>query len=165
MGRRTAWTVVSFAAVGIAAAGAQAQNINVDFGPAAAGPSATYGAAGLPGVWNSIEGQSTPSVTYNLVDIYGNPTPVTLSQYGGMSLLTTSDPSVTGDDAALLDDYLITYDPTLESCLFVNGLEPGTYEVLMYAWMPNQPAVFSRVRHDLASMTVDVGGTWTGSHV
>ena len=60
-----------------------------------------------------------------------------------------SDPRVSGsrDDAALLNDALITYDPGLESCLFVNGLEPGMYEVTMYAWMPNAPSVFSRVRH------------------
>jgi hypothetical protein len=143
--------------------GARAQSLNVDFGQPANKPSDTYAAAGLPGVWNSIQGAAGP--TYNLVGLDGRPTSVTLSQSGSTSLLSASDPSVTGDDAALLNDALITNIAGQETCLFVHGLEPGMYEVLVYAWMPNAPAVKSRVRHDLSTMTQDIGGAWTGAHV
>ncbi|HEV8325681.1 MAG TPA: hypothetical protein VG389_28990 [Myxococcota bacterium] len=147
------------------AAVARAQSLNVDFGLPADAPSDTYGAAGLPGVWNSIEGDPNAPSAYALVGLDGAPTAVTLYQYGGTYLLSAADPSVSGDDAALLNDALITYDASLESCLFVNGLEPGTYEVTVYAWMPAAPSVLSRVRHDLSATTVDVGGAWTGAHV
>ena len=154
------------AAVVLASGGvARAQSLNVDFGLPPDAPAATYAAAGLPGVWNSIEGDPDGTgMMYPLVALDGSPTAVVLTQIGGTELLSASDPSVSGDDAALLNDALITYTSGLETCLFVNGLEPGTYEVTMYAWMPNAPAVMSRVRHDLATATEDVGGAWPGAH-
>src|SRR5262249_13512215 len=76
-----------------------------------------------------------------------------------------SDPSVSGDDAALLDDALITNIAGQEVCLGIHGLQPGMYEVLIYAWMPNASTVKSRARQDLSTMTIDVGGAWTGTHV
>src|SRR5215813_341006 len=142
---------------------ARAQAFNIDFGTAANKPADTYAAAGLPGVWNGIEGQS--GTTYALVGLDGRPTGVTLTQSGATSLISTSDSSVSGDDAALLDDALITTNASQEVCLGIHGLSPGTYEVLIYAWMPNAPTVKSRARQDLSTMTIDVGGAWTGSHV
>ncbi len=142
---------------------ASAQSLNVNFGPAGTAPSPTYAAAGLPGVWNNIEGTAGP---YMLVGLDGNPTSVTLDQSGASTLLSASDPSVTGDDAALLDHALVIYEPLPnETCLIIDGLEPGTYEVLIYAWMPNAPTVLSRVRQDLSTTTYDVGGAWPGAHV
>src|SRR6516162_3661320 len=138
---------------------ARAQAFNIDFGTAANKPAATYAAAGLPGVWNGIEGQS--GTTYPLVGLDGQPTSVTLTQSGATSLISMSDPSVTGNDAALLDDALITNIAGQEVCLGIHGLAPGTYEVLIYAWMPNAPSVKSRARQDLSTMTIDVGGAWT----
>jgi hypothetical protein len=142
---------------------ARAQAFNVDFGMPANKPADTYAAAGLPGVWNSIEGQS--GTTYALVGLDGRPTGVTLTQTGATSLLSTSDPSVSGNDAALLNDALITNIAGQEVCLGVHGLQPGMYEVLIYAWMPNAPNVRSRARQDLSTMTIDVGGAWTGTHL
>jgi hypothetical protein len=142
---------------------AHAESLNVKFGSGAA-PSPTYAAAGLPGVWNVVQGQSSPQVTYHLVGLDGQPTAVTLYQYGG-NLVAVTDPSVNGDDARLLNDSLVTHDPGLESCLFINGLRPGLYEVTTYAWMPNAPNVRSRVRHDLSTRIEDVGGAWSGMHV
>ena len=103
------------------------ESINVDFGLPGAGPSATYGAARLAGVWNSIEGQHTPftdpQVIYDLVDIDGEATGVTLYQFGGQDLVAEDDPSVTGDHALLLNDALVTHSQGLETCLWINGLE------------------------------------------
>ena len=145
------------------AGAAHGQSLNVDFGLAADAPSSTYAAAGLPGTWNSIPGVT--GTTYPLVGLDGRPTGVTISQIGGTELRSFTDPSVTGDAARLMNDALLTFDPGLEVCLFINGLAPGTYEVLMYAWMPTAPAVQSRVRHDLSTTTFNVGGAWPGGQV
>jgi len=161
--RRCLLATALVGALSAPAAPARGQAFNIDFGGPASKPADTYAAAGLPGVWNSVMGDS--SMTYPLVGLDGRPTSVTLSQSGATSFLSASDPSVSGDDAALLNDALITTDPTNEVCLFIHGLQPATYEVLVYAWMPNAPSVKSRVRQDLATMTIDVGGAWTGSHV
>src|SRR5262249_4235073 len=86
-----------------------AQSLNIDFGPAADAPSSTYAAAGLPGVWNSIEGEDSPMTTYPLVDLDGNATGVSLYNIGGTDLIIGHDASVSGDDAALMNDALVTY--------------------------------------------------------
>jgi hypothetical protein len=145
------------------------QSINIDFGQPGEGPEDSYGGAGLPGVWNSIEAEHTPftapEVIYGLVDIEGNETGVTLYQFGGMEIIDVTSAGVTGDDAELLGDSLVTHSLTLESCFWINGLENGTYEVITYGWMPNEPDVLSRVRFDFHPFTPLVGGEWTGDHV
>ena len=80
-------------------------------------------------------------------------------------MLDVNDTAVTGDDALLLDDFLVTYNPGLESCLYVNGLQAGTYEVLVYARMPD-PAVLSytSVDQEPGFPHWSVGGVWTGQH-
>ena len=160
--------IVLTAALGIATP-SLGQSFNIDFGLPDAGPSPTYAAAGLVGVWNSIEGEHTPfsnpQIIYDLVDLQGNPTGVTLYQFGGQELIAAHDPSIDGNDAILLNDALVTHSQNLESCLYINGLEIGTYEVITYAWMPNHPETISRVRHDFTPGVVSVGGAWTGAHV
>jgi hypothetical protein len=145
-------------AVLVAASPVAAQTINVNFGPTA--PSPNYAAAGGAGMWNAIAG--SPSVTYNLVASDGTPSGVTVSQAPTPTLLAGSDPSVTGDDATLLNNALLTTGA--ETCLFFNGFSAGTYEVLIYAWVPSQPSVLSRTRQDEAPSTIDVGGAWPGHH-
>jgi len=151
---------------------ASGQNFNVDVGEPGSQPNSSYAAAGLAGVWNSVRGTHiapfTPEPTEDddmLVDINGNPTGVGFHQFGGMDYVTTNDPSVSGNDASLLNDYLATHSETLESCMYLNGLENGTYEVLTYAWMPNEPAIDQLVRFDFHPGTQLVGGTWPGQHV
>ena len=141
------------------AAPASAQSVNVNFsaGPA---PSATYAAAGAAGTWNAVTGIA--GTTFKLVGLDGSKTPITVSQSPTTTLLTDTDPSVTGDDATLLDTGLVTTGA--ETRLAFNGFQPGTYEVLVYAWVPNGPTVKSRTRQDEAPTTIDVGGAWTGAH-
>ncbi len=145
-------------------AAAGGQSLNVDVGDAGSGPPASYAAAGRAGVWNSMLA-AHGTTEGGVVDLNGNPTPVTLTQIGGLELLTDADPGVTGDHALLMDDFLITYDPVLESCIFLDHLEPGTYEVLLYARMPD-PAVFSYadVDQEPGNPHVIVGGAWPGGH-
>jgi hypothetical protein len=140
---------------------AEAQSINISFGHSDGGPSSSYAAAGAAGVWNTITG--LPTSTFPLVAIDGSATGVTVSQSPTSTLITNPDLSLTGDDAALLNYGLDTSGA--ETCLFFNGFQPGTYEMLIYAWLPNQSNVKSRTRQDEAPSTIDVGGAWPGAHV
>ncbi len=146
------------------ATAAGGQSLNIDVGDAGSGPPSSYAAAGRAGVWNSMLAAHN-TTEGGLVDVDGNPTPVTLRQIGGLELLTDPDPAVTGDDALLLDDFLVTYDAVLESCIFLANLEPGSYEVLVYARMPD-PAVFSYadVDQEPGNPHAIVGGPWPGGH-
>lgn len=141
------------------------QAINIDLGHPGEGPSAGYRGAGLPGVWNTIEA-TDPQIEYALVDIHGNPTAAIVDQFGGTEILESpldqvGDPA--GDDASLLGDALITHT-TIESCLFFNGLENGWYEVITYAWMPEQPSIRANVHIDTNPTFTLVGGPWLGQH-
>ena len=64
-----------------------------------------------------------------------------------------------------MDDYLITFDEVLESCIFFDDLEPGEYEVIIYARMPD-PAIdsFTSVDQEVGIPHYEVGGTWPGNH-
>ncbi len=141
------------------------QSFNVDFGTPEAAPPATYAAAGQAGVWNAflaLHGTTQSA----LVDIDGNTTTVSMTQVGGFENLTADDPTTTGDDALLLDDYLVTFNSDLESCLFFDGLAAGEYEAWVYAWMPLSPAVegFTSVDQEVGFPHYQVGGSWVGQH-
>ena len=159
-----------FVLLALASSPVLAQSINVDFGEPPNGPSPTYAAAGLAGVWNSLRcDHSVPNpgphaVDDFMVDLQGNPTAVRLHQYGGTALVTSDDPATTGDDEKLLDDALFTYSIPLKTCLFFNGLENGTYEVLTYAFVPNQPQVTNRVFIDFTPGNFLTSGAFPGSH-
>lgn len=157
--------VISLLALGLAAAPAvSAQSLNFDFGTSGTGPPPTYAAAGPAGTWNSLTA-AHGSQTTGMLDLAGLPTAVSVSQIGGLALLEDGDPTVTGDHALLLDDFLVTYNAGLESCIFLDGLLPGLYEVLIYARMP-EPAVLSYTSVDQEAGTphFSVGGAWSGDH-
>ncbi len=155
----TRFTTVIGLSISAAAFG---QSFNIEFGSSTTGPPPTYAAAGLPGVWNNLLG--TNGVTYPVVDINGNATNVTVKNIGGTSLVSSDDPSTSGSDEALLDDYLVTFNPSLEVCLFFTNLQSGTYEVTTYAWTPNMPELQSFVTVDFSPPGQIVGGAWTGQH-
>lgn len=139
-----------------------AQSFNIDFGQPLTGPTSTYAGAGLPGYWNAIRGDR--STDYVLEDLAGNTTNVHFEQYGGTSLISSSDPSVSGDDALLMNDGLITHNPALDSCFYFNGLAPGTYELITYAWRPDYPTLMARSFVDNTPGVEITGGAWPGSH-
>lgn len=145
---------------------ASAQSFNIDISPGAlpSVPNSTYGAAGRPGVWFTTP--ATQGVTvFNLVDVNGNVTGASFFQFGGTETLNIADAALTGDDAALMNDCLITHTE-VENCLFFNGLEPGEYEVIVYARMPNQPKIISNadVDQEPGNPKKPVGGVWPGAH-
>lgn len=148
------------------------QSFNVDVGVASDPPKSTYAGAGQAGHWNNVSGAHitpfTPNATPSddmLLDLEGNATGVGFHQYGGMDLQSVESSDATDtDDAKLMNDYLVTHSIPLESCLYLNGLENGLYEVITYAWFPNQPATMQLVRFDFVPGTTLVGGTWSGGH-
>lgn len=153
------------AAALLAAATGRAQSININFaGPLVSGPSATYPAAGLTGTWNVIEGDNGVEY-FHLRRLDNLQSPVWIRNIGGTDLVTSNHPLTSGDDQSLMDDYLITYNPNLEVCLFFYDLEDGAYEVISYAWLPSQPLVDSYVTVDYSGdPSAFVGGQWRGTH-
>lgn len=157
----------------IAAASANAQSFNVEVGSADTVPGASYAAAGLKGKWNAIQATHvTPFMTAPhpqaepLFDLNGTPTNVVVHQFGGMDLDAKTDDLTDGDDAALMNDYRATHSTALETCLYINNLIPGDYEVTTYAWMPVDNSMVSKVRFDFSPYIPLVGGSaWPGEHV
>ena len=144
-----------------------AQSINIDLGsPDDPAPDPGYRAAGLPGVWNKFDALTT-NFEYPLVGLDGLAIPATVDQFGGTEIQKAplgnpGDP--TGNDAIFMRDALITHSP-IENCLFFDALQPGTYEVLTYAWMPIRPAVLNIVRIDNNPTQTLVGGDWPGAQL
>ena len=138
-----------------------AQSINISFGVSPIGPGGDYGAAAQVGYWNQITG--TQGDNYALKDLNGDPTGVTILNFGGTDTIFQNHPELTGGDERLLEEFLVTYTPPLETCLFINGLEPGMYRVITYAWLPQSPEIDSLVRVDFAGQgPTMVGGEWPG---
>jgi len=154
--------LVSAFAIALFAAPLSAQSFNLDYGQPNTGPSSSYGGAGLAGYWNSIQGMSG---TYLLKDITGAQTNVQYSQSGAAAVITDNDPNVTGDDALLMNDGLITYTYGTDSCFYFSGLQPGTYELITYAWRPNHPAQTAKTFVDSTPGVEISGGAWPGSQV
>lgn len=149
-------------ALALSASQLSAQSFNLDFGEPATGPSSSYAAAGLPGYWNAIRADSTPD--YILSNLTGNATNVHFHQVGGAPMVPANDPSINGDDALLLNDGLITFNPGLDSCFYFNGLTPGTYELITYAWRPNDPTLMAKSFVDNTPGLEISGGAWPGYH-
>jgi hypothetical protein len=160
-------TCTMFAASALAMAfttAAAGQSFNLDIGQPGAGPPDTYAAAGYAGFWMSLPG--TQGVNYaNLVDVNGHATAARFNQIGGTQTLLANDPELAGDDATLMNDFLITHT-NVENCLFFHDMEPGKYIVLLYARMPAQPGVDSRTNVDQepGNPHLLVGGVWPGHH-
>lgn len=161
---------VSFSCLGMAwvclvcAQPATGQSFNLDFGQPDDGPPPTYAAAGRAGHWHSLPA-SHGTTTPDLVDIHGQVTGVSLLQIGGLETVSGVDPATEGDDALLLDDYLVTFDEGLESCIFLDGMQPGLYEVLIYARIPDDTVLsYTSVDQEPGLPHLEVGGVWTGDH-
>ncbi len=147
-----------------AACPASGQSFNIDIGPGAVAPPDTYGGAGQPGHWESLAATQGQGYS-NLVDVNGVTTGVGFTQFGGTQTLTVADADLSGSDARLMNDYLVSFS-MIENCLFFNGLEPGSYEVIIYARMPAQPTVLSltNVDEEADNPHLLVGGVWPGQH-
>src|SRR5690349_10974788 len=161
---RSLSTIVSITCACVLTASAAAQSVNIRFGTNATAPSAAYGAAGKPGVWNSF--QVTPGWAHqSLVGLQGAPIAAQYYQYGNASMLTHDNPLTAGDDEKLMDSMLLSTNSPVDGCFWIEGLWLGPYEVTLYALTPNNASLLSRTRVDNGSPgPVMVGGAWPGAH-
>lgn len=144
---------------------AYAQSFNINMAPPGTVPPASYGGAGQAGQWITVN-TAQGVYTFNLVDINGNVTNARFLQIGGSELRISDDPGTNGADDLLMDDCMVTYTPTLETCFWVRDLVPGVYETIVYAMMPNRPDVMSYVSSDEEPgyPHKTIGGAWPGNH-
>ncbi len=149
-------TIAAVALLGSTAAG---QSINVDQGNAAGGPSAGYGAAGLPGTWNVVT--AGPGVPQALVNLMGAAATATITRNFAADL-SFDDVGTSGDDERLLDDGIGDMGDVVATVTLA-GLLPGTYQVIAYAWTPTVPgdSTLVLVNEELAPMLL-AGGPWPG---
>lgn len=141
-----------------------AQTINVDFGTPGSGPSSSYAAAGRFGAWNVL-GVMPSGVRFNLVGRDGLPINSRVYNIGGTSMLNTSNPAISGDDALLMNDMFLSFNNPIDLCIFFENMLNGDYEVITYALTPDNPMLLSRVRVDFANEgPVLIGGGWLGQH-
>jgi hypothetical protein len=143
---------------GALVAPASAQGFNVDFAKIYGTPSSAYGAAaGQTGFWNHKD-HTTASIT--LLDTTGTPTAVSLAHTATPLVLGHNHPSTTGDQQALLDDFLDG-----NKTITFTGLANGNYAVYTYAWGPESGTYLTRVRVTGANEPDKVvGGSWAGDH-
>ncbi|MGE3166605.1 MAG: dockerin type I repeat-containing protein [Planctomycetota bacterium] len=132
-----------------------AQSINVNFGTTAL--PVDYAGVGLPGFWNVTSGAQGP--VHPLMSLAGQPTSVNFTNIGGTALLTQASPAP-GVDGDLMTQYLVTHNPNLEVCIFFHNLQPGTYLVIAYTWLPNASSLVS-VDQAVGPDEL-VGGPWPG---
>ena len=150
---------------------AAAQAVNVDIGDffAFGLPSSSYGAAAAqPGAWNSATSASTPAYATSLVDLAGNPTPITTSvvSYGnGAGDFAFNNAGTTGDDQALMDDLQDIGAGTSITFWTFDGLADGPYDLYTYAWAPDDATFVTTVTISGRGNTVSTGGAWPGMHV
>jgi len=147
---------------------ASAQSFNVDVGAAvgAAGiPAATYGAAGLVGPWNNLDG--SPSTTLpNLIDVNNVTTGVSINIAGGLANFFFDNTGTLGGDHALLDDLQDVGGVGGLSTLTFSGLQNGKYTVRAYAWAPDARTTFTTTVNVVGgSGPQTLGGNWTGTNV
>jgi hypothetical protein len=144
---------------------AHGQAINIDFGSAATVPSASYAAAGWPGVWNAVPVLLPAGTRFDLVGLDGQPIAAKIYGVGGTVMLEHDNPATIGDDEALIDDMFVGYNSPVDLCLWIEYLVDGEYEVTTYAITPDNPALLSPVRvDDGVPGPTDVGGAWSGAH-
>lgn len=144
-------------------ASAFGQSLNVDFGHQAGVPAADFAGAGLPGVWNAIEGFIDPP-GQPLLRLDGAATGVQLATYLGTAAYPK--PETTGDVEALLDD--LAPGTGDASCggpreVRLSGLAPGDYDVITYAWDPHFNALIRIVTDAGFTSGQGVTGAWPGT--
>lgn len=158
-------TVLSLILVGFAASSAMGQTVNIDYGPYSWDlPAGEYAGAGSPGAWNVAYGEhGVPRALYR-VDGASIPATVTLLDGAGGLAWSVDDPATTYGDEALLDDCAHGGTDVVGRIRF-DDLENDTYDVIVYAWTPGAPDVFTSVWPDcdFLSESYSIGGPWPGA--
>lgn len=97
---------------------------NIDLGASRGTPAESYGAAGAPGVWNTIGGGTTP-----LVDVTGAPSSANATFSGFIEAQATTSPPNAGP---LLADNLEDCTTPSDWLLDVDGLPDDDFRVTLY---------------------------------
>jgi hypothetical protein len=131
--------------------------VNIDIHDGGGVPTADYGAAGLPGVWNAL---ALPSgIPESLVGLDGQPITATLTQTGRTGLQVLSNDELFGNDAALLSDRAVSFVDFVT--LDFAGLTSGTYGVYTYLYstsvLPMEVSI-----NDESSTAQSVMTDWNG---
>ena len=142
---------------------AGAQSINIDFGDASHLAPDTYAAAGLAGTWNAINDQS--GLPLPLAGLDGLPTSVTLSLLPAAGSFLFEDRSTQGNESLLMDDVLAGLGDVVVTLSF-DGLENGSYDVIVYGWTPNSPDQVTWIwfEQQIEEFSI-LGGEWPGGLV
>ncbi|MFN0241926.1 MAG: hypothetical protein ACKVWV_03465 [Planctomycetota bacterium] len=136
----------------LVAGAARAQSIYIDFGVGSPPSSSYAAAAGTPGEWNEMP---MPSSAVPLVGLAGEATSATWAAFNCDTNAGTDFPNTTGDDEALLDDWIYA------DCAFdlprmdIVGLVPGEY--LMFAYPKADGGGFVNVNTVLLPQGVGAG--------
>lgn len=130
------------ASVGLLAAAASAQSLNIDFdefpGEAGSAPLATFGGAlGQPGLWNAVPASGRGQI--ELLDLTGTSRGVMYDRIGGEGGFTFDSPNTTGEYHFLLDDLIDVGFVGGSMQIRLTGLVPGRYRVITYAISPDNP--------------------------
>ncbi len=149
------------------------QSINIDFGNESGAPPSSYGAAGLPGVWNVVDspwGFPPPPIIgpMPLVDLAGQPTAATISITESLGTITFDPLPTPGptdeNDQRLLNDGLIGHSPSISQFISIDGLQNGRYRLLTYTWVWSPADAIGMVVFVTGSPFVHVvSGHWQGA--
>ncbi len=157
-------STLAIAAISLATLGAHAQSFNVDWGSLDSSPSSSYGAQGLPGVWNTFD--AMPNFQrLALVGLDGSPIKADIMNIGFDVIESADIPTTFGDDEALLDDCFTAFNDPIDGCIIMRFLEPGEYSVILYGIAPDDATLLNRLRIDQNAEEPEfVGGAWSGEH-
>lgn len=135
--------------------------INIDFSTDFTSPAATYGAAsGQVGFWNAIP-MMTANVGIPLNDISGAPSGASITTPVTQFDFSSNNVGTSGDDQALMDDFLDLGGAPGNDTFTVTGLAAGNYQVYVYAWAADN-ATFITGASVNGSPSANSGGAWPG---
>ncbi len=156
--------LIALGAIAAATTFASAQSFNVDFGSLDTSPPNTYAAVGLAGEWNTFD--NMPNFQqFPLLGLDGSPIAANIKNIGFDFIELLSIPGTQGADEALLDDCYTSQNDPVDGCIFLNSVEPGEYQVIMYALTPDDNMLINRLRIDQNTEDPEfVGGSWSGAH-
>ncbi|MDX2016506.1 MAG: hypothetical protein SFY95_02555, partial [Planctomycetota bacterium] len=138
---------------------AQSFNIEVNNGAITA-VSNSFGAAGLPGAWNSYN--SSSPATIPLVNLDGSASGVTFTRSLVANYATAATANIS-DFKAVLDDYQFVTGVSQMSMTF-NNLQPGVYMVIVYNGAPSAANVANYWSPEQTSPTWNYGGGTVGAN-
>jgi hypothetical protein len=136
---------------------------NIDFGADARSPrpAPSFGAAsGQVGFWNVISLDAP--MTADLCNLAGQFTSATISFAGSAAGFHRNHAQTAGETQNLLDDLLDLGGPESIATVIITNLPDGLYDVVTYAWAPDDDSFITAVNVNDSGPQF-VGGAWPGA--